>query len=88
MKRFARRAFVSLALGLLFVSTPAFGQQVDLYDSQGNYSYGTIDRAGSIDLYDSQGNYSYGNVDRAGNVDLYDSQGNYSYGNVDRARGR
>ena len=65
MKRFARRAFVSLALGLLFVSTPAFGQGVTLYDSEGNYSYGKVDRAGRIDLYDSEGNYSYGKVDRA-----------------------
>ncbi len=66
MKRFARRAFVSLALGLLFVSTPAFGQGITLRDSEGNRSYGTVDRDGRVDLYDSQGNYSYGTVDRDG----------------------
>ncbi len=88
MKRFARRAFVSLALGLLFVSSSAFGQRIDLYDSQGNYSYGTVGRDGKVDLYDNQGNYSYGTVGRDGKVDLYDNQGNYSYGTVDRARDR
>ena len=39
------------------------GYDIELYDEDGNYSYGEVDSRGNIDLYDEDGNYSYGEAD-------------------------
>ncbi len=66
---------------LLFVSLSIAGD-LEMYDQNGNYSYGNVERDGSVSIYDQNGNYSYGNVERDGSVSVYDQNGNYSYGNV------
>ena len=36
--------------------------KLEIYDDEGNYSYGKLKPNGKIELYDEEGNYSYGKV--------------------------
>ena len=45
-------------------SSFSFGADLQIYDEKGNYSYGTVERDGSVSIYDEKGNYSYGNVSK------------------------
>lgn len=64
------------------LSVQAIAQEVNMYDDNGNYSYGNISPGGRVNAYDQNGNYSYGNISPSGQVNMYDQNGNYSSGQI------
>ena len=72
-----------LAVGLFSsLSAQTSAQEVNMYDQNGNYSYGNISHGGQVNAYDQYGNYSYGNIGSGGQVNMYDQNGNYSTGQI------
>ena len=49
--------------GLMIFSCSVLADEVEIYDQDGNYSYGEVDRNGNVEIYDQDGNYSYGELD-------------------------
>jgi hypothetical protein len=64
------------------LSIQASAQEINMYDQNGNYRYGSVSPGGQINAYDQNGNYSYGNVSPGGQINMYDQNGNYSYGQI------
>ena len=48
---------------LMTISCSVLADDFEIYDQDGNYSYGEVDRNGNVEIYDQDGNYSYGEVD-------------------------
>ena len=70
-----------LAVSLVgLLSVQAGAQEINMYDDNGNYSYGNVSPGGRVNAYDQYGNYSYGNISPSGQVNMYDQNGNYSSG--------
>ena len=67
-------------MGLSLVQTTAQG--INMFDQNGNYSYGNVSPGGRVNAYDEHGNYSYGNINPGGQVNMYDQKGNYSSGQI------
>ncbi len=72
-----------LAVSLVgLLSVQATAQEINMYDDNGNYSYGNVSPGGRVNAYDQYGNYSYGNISPSGQLNMYDQNGNYSSGQI------
>jgi hypothetical protein len=81
MKLMLKSLLLAVSLvGSLSVQTTA--QEINMYDQNGNYSYGNVSPGGRVNAYDQSGNYSYGNIGPGGQVNMYDQNGNYSSGQI------
>lgn len=63
MKTTCRVCVAIFTLMLFGFSSFIYADDIEIYDENGNYSYGEIDRSGNIEIYDQDGNYSYGESD-------------------------
>ncbi len=54
--------FSLLVVASLLCLSLSFAADLEVYDKDGNYSYGKVKEGGRIEMYDKDGNYSYGRV--------------------------
>jgi hypothetical protein len=72
-----------IACGLVDAcSIPSNAQELNMYDSYGNNSYGYVNPGGSLGVSGPNGNYSYGYVSHDGSVNMSGPNGTFSYGYV------
>ena len=74
---------VIVAFGLIGVcSLTAQAQELNMYGSDGSYSYGYVNRDGSFEMYGRDGSYKYGQINRDSSLDMYGSYRSYSRGYI------
>ena len=56
------RFFITAFFVLGGSSLPCAAAELNMYDQNGNYSYGNVSPSGSVTMHDQNGNYTYGHI--------------------------